>query len=153
MDISKFQRVQLCKYTPYKQVDFNKAHICEDCRLQKLTIIGHHHTKFLPVSILGADDSFLEYLRVQYMTGRAESAELEKAIADQASGMSNKQGKTFDLSQRRCAICTNLATSICNGCPLKLCDTCEAVISTSDCKWKSDPECHIPQCLVLTSIH
>jgi hypothetical protein len=34
----------------------------------------------------------------------------------------------YDPKQKRCMVCTGLATEKCEGCPLRLCDTCEVYL-------------------------
>jgi len=81
------------------------------------------------------------------MAYRAEGAEIEKAIANQTSDPATKKLETDNLSQRRCMVCTNLATSICDGCPLKLCDTCEVAILSTDCRLTAIP--NLKSCIIL----
>lgn len=96
--------ILLCYGSPYGQIDVTKARICEHCRAKKLEIINHRHYNFIELSKLGGEIS--GYVNAELEDGRR---------------------------MRACMICPAQAYWRCQGCPLKVCESCK-VLLVSQCK-------------------
>ena len=117
-DITKFMGPMFCKSCPWGQIDVEKVRICDTHRDEKFAIIKHHcHQEFHQIGYaMPGEEISADKLRGMNMN------DAEDRVRDDVAQHHELNAK--HKAYRRCMMCTNHATDVCAGCPLRLCGTC-----------------------------
>lgn len=121
-DITKFMGPMFCKSCPWRQIDITQVKICDIHRKEKFAIIKHHrHQEFRQIAHAMPGDLFsADQIRGMNMNTAEYAVRGDIARHD-------KLNANFK-ENRRCMMCTGLATDVCVGCPLRLCSTCSVLL-------------------------
>lgn len=117
-DITKFMGPMFCKSCPWRQINIAQVRICDIHRKEKFAIIKHHrHQEFRQIAHAMPGDAFsAEDIRNMNMNVAEYAVRGDRARHEELNANFTKN--------RRCMMCTGLATEVCVGCPLRMCSTC-----------------------------
>ncbi|QSZ29683.1 hypothetical protein DSL72_004199 [Monilinia vaccinii-corymbosi] len=94
--INPFMHNLMCRGSQHRQVDMQKAKICERCKVLKLKIIAHGcHTEFSPIVSLSDDGRWQSGLHAFNRQSPAGSSQLD--ASDDASGGLDSPGLVVDV--------------------------------------------------------
>ena len=113
-DITRFQNVNFCRGSPYRQLDVYKTKICAGCKDEKFAVVKHQRHRAFYLLALG-DASAVAPVKFGF--------DDEPSVA---GGWNVKRAKA-------CMICPAQAMYGCRGCPLRLCGDCHTNL-TRMCK-------------------
>lgn len=110
-----FQDTLFCRGCSWRHLDITKLLICEACRRMKYSIICHTHTNFHSLSSSQSSS---------FRTHRAPNS----FYSNSTTLPLTNQEKLLEADPRfkRCMICPSMATYKCEGCELRVCETCQA---------------------------
>jgi hypothetical protein len=121
-DITKFMGPMFCQSCPWRQIDITQVKICDIHRKEKFAIIKHHrHQEFRQIAHAMPGDLFpAEQIRNMNMNVAEYAVRGDMARHEQLNANFKEN--------RRCMMCTGLATDVCVGCPLRICSTCSVLL-------------------------
>jgi hypothetical protein len=121
-EITKFMGPMFCKSCPWGQVDIWKVRICSNHRNEKFAIVKHHrHQEFRQIGYAMPDD----LLSADKIPGMNMNDAEDRVRADV---IKTREINASYSKNKRCMMCTGLATDVCVGCPLLLCSTCSTIL-------------------------